>query len=329
MASNLVTPQITEQLPPYTSDPETASVSSRAPSYTSAAPAYDHVISSPVAAFSNSNDAIYERGDGVSSLSSAAVNGTTTSVTNTTSSLITTSHSPAISEQQARSLIPSHRSASAHSSHHDRQPGFTRTSGLPNHPFAEGFIPRLPGSIPNTTCFDNNVISPQRPHNARSYLNSSNFTDNWPSTRNSHATRQYHAVAKRRAREGREGLDQFKNSSKSNSRSSVNASVYGIDGSSGISQCDDNAAGMPKKISGVKLEAGSSASSSPSTEGVSAAASEARTADVIIDPLEDPYLVGEEAAKRAKETRIYREMCLREAEDMKGEGKVSDINLYI
>jgi hypothetical protein len=33
-----------------------------------------------------------------------------------------------------------------------------------------------------------------------------------------------------------------------------------------------------------------------------------------VSPLEDPYLVGEEAARRARTQRVYREMCLREAE---------------
>ena len=306
MASILVTPHITEQLPPYTSDPETSSVSSQAPSYISAAPAYDHVVSSPGAVSLSGNGTSHAQGDGISSLSPVAANDTTTPVTTT--------------------IAPPHRSTSGQSSQHHQQARFARTSGLPNHPFAEGFIPRLPGSLPNSICFDNNLLSSRRPRNTKAYLNSSSCTNDWPSTRNSHATKQYHAVATRRAREGRDGLEQVNNNSKSNIKNSLNFSGQGKDGLTGISRCEDAAVGIAKGILGVRLGSGLSASSSPSTEGTAAGASapapEVRPDNSIADPLEDPYLVGENAAKRAKETRIYREMCLREAEAMRGEGKV-------
>ena len=325
MASILVTPHITEQLSPYTSDPETSSVSSRAPSYISAAPAYDHVVSSPGAVSLSGNGTSHAQGDGISSLSPVAANDTTTPV-KTTMSGLATARSSAASVQQPTTLAPPHSSTSGQSSQHHQQARFARTSGLPNHPFAEGFIPRLPGSLPNSICFDNNLLSSRRPRNTKAYLNSSSCTNDWPSTRNSHATKQYHAVATRRAREGRDGLEQVNNNSKSNIKNSLNFSGQGKDGLTGISRCEDAAVGIAKGILGVRLGVGLSASSSPSTEeaavGASAPAPEVRTDNSIADPLEDPYLVGEDAAKRAKETRIYREMCLREAEAMRGEGKV-------
>jgi hypothetical protein len=41
-------------------------------------------------------------------------------------------------------------------------------------------------------------------------------------------------------------------------------------------------------------------------------------------PLEDPYLVGEEAARRARTQRVYREMCLRGEEAQRYESRSWD-----
>jgi hypothetical protein len=46
-----------------------------------------------------------------------------------------------------------------------------------------------------------------------------------------------------------------------------------------------------------------------------------------LSPLEDPYLVGEEAAEQARTQRIYREMCLRGEEAVRYEGKAWEFML--
>ncbi|KAF2705703.1 hypothetical protein K504DRAFT_95867 [Pleomassaria siparia CBS 279.74] len=43
-----------------------------------------------------------------------------------------------------------------------------------------------------------------------------------------------------------------------------------------------------------------------------------------LSPLEDPYLVGEEAARKARTSRIYREMCLRGKETQRQESRSWD-----
>ena len=321
MASVLATPLITEQLPPYTSDPETSSVSSRAPSYVSAAPAYDHLISAPAAPSPCGERNVNEHGNGVSMLNSATAN-TSTTITSTVSSLTGPSCSSAASSTSVRTSalslqsttpISSHLSNPGHSFQHHQKGRPARTGGLPNHPYAEGFVPRLPGSIPSPACFDGSIFSSRRPNNVKAHQNGGSCSNDWPSTRNSHAARQYHAVAKRRAREGRDSGEQSNNGN-INISGSGGSGACGASGSTGIPGCTDAAAGSAKGVSG----AGGGALSALASSGSAAA----RAGENVVNPLEDPYLVGEEAAKRAREARIYREMCAREAEDMKCEGKV-------
>jgi hypothetical protein len=46
-----------------------------------------------------------------------------------------------------------------------------------------------------------------------------------------------------------------------------------------------------------------------------------------VSPLEDPYLVGEEAARRARAQRVYREMCLKEEETSRYDSRSWDFML--
>lgn len=65
----------------------------------------------------------------------------------------------------------------------------------------------------------------------------------------------------------------------------------------------------------------SSASNSPDT---SPDASAYPVQIAPLSPLEDPYLVGEEAAEEARRARVYREMCLRDEETRRHESRSWD-----
>ena len=323
MASVLVNPPITEQLPPYTSDPETSSVSSRAPSYVSAAPAYDQLIFPPTTLCPRGERDVAGSGNGVCTSSSATANSTT--ATSATSNLadqsggsatINTSAIPSASASQSSRSTLLHPSGPCRFPPQHGEVTSARTGGLPNHPFAEGFVPRLPGSIPSYPCFDGKIFSSRRPGDVRGLRDGSSCSNDWPSTRNSHAAKQYHAVARRRARSARDGAEQVNGGSLNKSGSSTCTNS----GSTGISGCADAVMGPTKGLPGC----GAGGSSASAMSGSATAMAD----EGVVNPLEDPYLVGEEAARKARETRIYRETCAREAEAIKGEGKVGGIVLF-
>ncbi|KAF2275603.1 uncharacterized protein EI97DRAFT_65261 [Westerdykella ornata] len=142
-----------------------------------------------------------------------------------------------------------------------------QTRGLPPARYAPGFQSRAPGSV--------------------SEVNMRNLPVNAWSTTSPNNSRQYEAVARRRA------------SQAASSRANANPAVASI---------SQNGAGnaRPSSRHGGSPNA---SSSSLNTYPLAAASSPAPP-----NPLEDPYLVGEEAARRARAQRIYREMCLREEE---------------
>jgi hypothetical protein len=124
--------------------------------------------------------------------------------------------------------------------------------GLPAPRYAPGFQSRDPDSQNNLTI--------------------SNFTRNsWSSTRTSNNSRQYNAVARRRA-----------------------------------NQAQANTTAILNSLSAVPERSPTS-----STTNVNTYPAQASSSVDPANPLEDPYLVGEEAASRARAQRVYREMCLR------------------
>jgi hypothetical protein len=126
--------------------------------------------------------------------------------------------------------------------------------GLPAASYAPGFQSRDPSRQNNLSFREINANS-------------------WSSTRTSNNSRQYNAVARRRANQAQQttailnSLSAVPERSPTSSTTNVNASAY------------------PVQVS--------SSSEEPA------------------NPLEDPYLVGEDAARRARAARVYREMCLR------------------
>jgi len=97
----------------------------------------------------------------------------------------------------------------------------------------------------------------------------------WSSTMTSHNSRHYEAVARRRVSAAR------------NSNASSTTNLASTATSSGNGSPNSSSA----NVNVYPVAVGSS--SEP------------------VSPLEDPYLVGEEAASRARAQRVYREMCLR------------------
>ena len=132
-----------------------------------------------------------------------------------------------------------------------------------------------------------------RRHSTVSDMNHYSFNlPSWSSTRTGHHRRQYEAVARRRASKAAQSTE--------NGASTSAASPYLGTGSPSVSSAN---------LRAYPLQLNVRSSSDP------------------VSPLEDPYLVGEEAARRAKAQRIYiesqrvyREMCLRDAEASRYDG---------
>lgn len=137
-----------------------------------------------------------------------------------------------------------------------------QTRGLPAPRYAPGFQSRAHGSVSEITTLNFNVGS-------------------WSNANTSHNSRQYHAVARRRA----------------NQAASSAASTQTILNS----------------LSAVPPPTVPSSSGSPNTSSTNVNAYPVTVGSSAepVSPLEDPYLVGEVAASRARAQRVYREMCLR------------------
>lgn len=126
-------------------------------------------------------------------------------------------------------------------------------------------------------------------------LNVNNYNiGSWSSTLTSQNRRQYQAVAKRRA------------NSAANSPANTNAIL--------------------NSLSAVPPPLSSSRNGSPnsSSTDVNAYPVQVGNSAEPVSPLEDPYLVGEEAASRARAQRVYREMCLRGEETTRYETRSWD-----
>lgn len=122
--------------------------------------------------------------------------------------------------------------------------------GLPAAHYAPGFQSRDPSRQNNLSFREINANS-------------------WSSTRTSNNSRQYNAVARRRA-----------------------------------NQAQANTAAILNSLSAVPER-------SPTSSTTNVSAYPAQPTEEPANPLEDPYLVGEVAAQRARAQRVYREMCRR------------------
>ncbi|KAH7121234.1 hypothetical protein B0J11DRAFT_61519 [Dendryphion nanum] len=140
----------------------------------------------------------------------------------------------------------------------------SQTRGLPPVRYAPGFTSRAPS------------------------ISTSSITEPWNSPLTSQNSRQYLAVARRRANQAAE----------------------------------DTA--ILNSLNAVATLTSSSPSTTSSATSISSDSYPVilGTRTTPVTPLEDPYLVGEEAAERARQQRVYREMCLRESEVVGYEGVV-------
>ncbi|KAF1960598.1 hypothetical protein CC80DRAFT_261022 [Byssothecium circinans] len=157
------------------------------------------------------------------------------------------------------------------------------TQGLPAPRYAPGFQNRANGSIAD--------------------INMNNFNiGGWSSTRTSNNSKQYNAVARRRA-----------NQAKSNTQTTALL---------------NSLSAVPSSMSTASLDPPATPSSrvSPSSSSTDVNAYPVRVGSSAdpLNPREDPYLVGEEAADRARAQRVYREMCLRGEEAARYESRSWD-----
>lgn len=121
----------------------------------------------------------------------------------------------------------------------------------------------------------------------------------WSSTRSSHASRQYLNVARRRANQATTNTTSIRTSLGTPSPSSTTV----------------GAPSTSPAASSTNLH-GTSSPSHHSTDP-------SHTSQPL-NPLEDPYLVGEAAAERARAQRVYREMCLNGEEGLRVESRSWD-----
>lgn len=140
------------------------------------------------------------------------------------------------------------------------------TLGLPAPRFAPGFTNRAHGSVSDLNIHHLSVAS-------------------WSSTRTSNNSRQYDAVARRRANQAAETT------------------------------------AILNSLSAVPPPLNANASPTASSTRLDAYPVQPGSSSEPLNPLEDPYLVGEEAATRARRARVYREMCLRGQETQKYESR--------
>jgi hypothetical protein len=144
--------------------------------------------------------------------------------------------------------------------------------GLPAAQYAPGYQSRAHGSTLDINNYNLNVGS-------------------WSTSRTSANSRQYEAVARRRANQV------------TNTTSILNS-----------------LSAVPPTIA-----SGSNTSSfSPRASATQLSAYPVHQAAEPLNPLEDPYLVGEEAARKARQQRVYRQMCLRGKETAKVENRSWD-----
>ncbi|KAF2731686.1 hypothetical protein EJ04DRAFT_514447 [Polyplosphaeria fusca] len=146
------------------------------------------------------------------------------------------------------------------------------TRGLPAPRYAPGFTDRAHGSI-------------QEPH-----LNSFSVSS-WTSTRTRNNSRQYNAVARRRANQ------------------------------------EANTTAILNSLAAVPPPLTTGGSPNASSTQLNAYPVQPGSSSEPVNPLEDPYLVGEEAATRARRARVYREMCLHGQETQRYESRSWDFML--
>lgn len=175
-------------------------------------------------------------------------------------------------------------------------PSSSPPRGLPSPRYAPGFQSRAYGSISDIDSHNYNI-------------------SHWSSINSSHASRQYHAVARRRASQA---------ASTAALLNSLTA-VPPLLASPSITNSSANTS--PSSSFSTLNNSGSLSAGSNTNDNNSSPSYPADVSTTPLSPLEDPYLVGEEAAGRARAQRIYREMCLRGEEAVRYEGKAWEFML--
>ncbi|KAF2452727.1 hypothetical protein BDY21DRAFT_375304 [Lineolata rhizophorae] len=315
------TPLFPEPLPLYTRDPETASTRSAAPSYRSEAPTYHSRRSSLVPPA----EPLPSAAEATSATAPAATTTNSSNNSNTRSRTASSSSAPSPSSSSSSSSSSSPSSSAATRSAQPRQ-------GLPSPRYAPGFharpAARGSGAVGDVELSNYNVGA-------------------WISANSSHASRQYHAVASRRANTQRQTTAALLNGmtttaapvSPSVSLASLSHSLSGgsasaasgasaAAGSAGVGAASSSGMASASRTSsnassGTAVSSGSESSSAGAAAGGGAAAAAAAEAQPA-SPLEDPHLVGEQAAAKARAQRMYREMCLRGEDGVRHEGKAWD-----
>jgi hypothetical protein len=135
------------------------------------------------------------------------------------------------------------------------------------------------------------------------------YANGWSSTRTSNNSRQYNAVARRRANVARADTQALLNS-----LSAVPPSMASSSSTATATQSSTSLS-LPSSSAPTPTASSTHLTTYPVTVGSSSDP---------VHPLEDPYLVGEEAADRARASRVYREMCLRGDETARYESRSWD-----
>lgn len=164
-----------------------------------------------------------------------------------------------------------------------------RGPGLPPVRYAPGFQSRAHGSMKDIENHNYNI-------------------SHWSSIHTSQQHRQYQNVARRRA-----------------SKADANSILLSMTSSGGSGS-------GPSAPTAGPSQAFSSSATTPPREGTPPREKSNDIQAVEIDitpvsPMEDPYLVGENAARKARASRIYREMCLKGDMAIRHEGKTWDFML--
>ncbi|KAF2403494.1 hypothetical protein EJ06DRAFT_553792 [Trichodelitschia bisporula] len=171
---------------------------------------------------------------------------------------------------------------------HNRNRSNPTPRGLPSQEFAPGFTPLR--------------SSPSRdPLALHSY-----HIPHWTTARSGHS-RQYENVARRR-------MERVGGSAAAELLSGLVGGIYGNSGGS-LSATSLVQAPVVEAAPATTARAGSGAGPAVATGGAGAggvAAPAVSPAAAPASPLEDPALVGEAAAQRARAQRLYREMCMRD-----------------
>ncbi|KAK8173080.1 hypothetical protein BKA80DRAFT_307484 [Phyllosticta citrichinensis] len=301
------TPLDFEPLPLYQRDPETSSIISSAPSYRSDAPTYHSRCSTLVD--STASPPQYIISTSLLDISAPPrLRPTASSPTTNTSSRANNNVPPASTEPPPDPTVP-------------------RSQGLPApRSFAPGFESRSAHFIePNPTASPAGSIN------------------HWSSIHSSHARQQYQNVARRRAsravsmQSAQRTVALFEHHGGNNNNNNSDAvrtpspPALAMSSSAAAVVVDVTAATfilppVPTTTTAASSIPAAASTSPPLAPSNSTTTTTSPPSSAAPFPLEDPSLVGEAAARRTRQQRLYREACRRHehAERMQAEGRAWD-----